>query len=228
MNNLQKIGGIASILLGVLFIGYIALLTIVLPTQGLGPGTLNNPATGIPFVATSALPLAIDGIYIGIAVTFLLLMLALHDRLRSGAPAMMPIGAAAGVLASGLFLLYAMINIIGNPIAVGTYQHDPVAGGIIYVALRATANAFNAGALFAAGAALLLAGWSGRTTNVLSRVLSYLMVGAGLAMIASFVLLPVGLLGVLLAPVWSIWLGMTLLRGLHTVISRPSQSVVSV
>jgi hypothetical protein len=228
MNNLQKIGAVASIALGVLFIGYIALLTIVLPAQGLGPGTLNNPATGIPFVATSALPLAIDGIYIGIAVTFLLLTLALHDRLRSGTPAMMLIGAAAGLLASGLFLLYAMLNMLGNPIAVSMYQHDPVAGGIIYIALRATANAFNAGALFAAGAALLLAGWSGRTTNVLPQVLSYLMVCAGLAMIASFVLLPVGLLGVLLAPVWSIWLGMALLRGSHTAISRPGQPVVSV
>ena len=41
------------------------------------------------------------------------------------------------------------------------------------------------------------------------------MIGAGVAMIVSFVLLPIGLLGVLLAPVWSIWLGITLLRELR-------------
>ena len=70
MNNLQKTGAAASMLLGVLFIGYIGLLAVVLPAQGLGPGTLNNPATGIPFVAASALPLVIDGIYIGIAWPF--------------------------------------------------------------------------------------------------------------------------------------------------------------
>jgi hypothetical protein len=212
MNNLQKTGALASMLLGLLFIGYIALLTIVLPAQGLGPGTLNSPATGIPFVATSILPLMIDATYIGIAVTFLLLTLALCDRLRSAAPALMQISVVTGVLASGLFLLYAMINLVGNPIAVDMYQHDSAAGGVIYVTLRATANAFNASALFAAGWALLLAGWSGRTTNVLPNVLGYLMIGAGLAMIVSFVLLPVGLLGVLLAPVWSIWLGITLVR----------------
>jgi hypothetical protein len=51
MTNSYKIGGIASIVLGALFIGYIVLLAVVLPAQGLGPGTLNNPATGIPFVA---------------------------------------------------------------------------------------------------------------------------------------------------------------------------------
>jgi hypothetical protein len=213
VNKLQKTGALASIVLGILFLGYLVLLAVVLPAQGLGPGTLNNPATGIPFVAASALPLAIDAIYIGIAVTFLLLTLALFDRLRSAAPALMQISVVTGGLASGLFLLYAMINLVGNPIAVDMYQHDSAAGGVIYVTLRATANAFNAGALFTAGWALLLAGWAGRATNVLPNVLGYLMVGAGLAMIVSFVLLPVGLLGVLLAPVWSIWLGITLLRG---------------
>ena len=74
------------------------------------------------------------------------------------------------MLASGLFLIYAMINLVGNPIAVSMYQHDTVAGGIIYVTLRATANAFNAGALFAAGWALLLAGWSAHSARRSSAV----------------------------------------------------------
>ena len=212
MNSFRKLGAIASLMLGVLFLGYIGLLAVVLPAQGLGPGTLNNPATGIPFVEASALPLVIDGIYIGIAAVFLLLTLALFDRLRAGAPVMMPISAATGLLASGLFLIYAMINLVGNPIAVSTYQHDTVAGGVIYVTLRATANAINAGALFAAGWALLLAGWSAYSARSLPQLLSYLMIGAGVAMMVSFVLLPIGLLGVLLAPVWGIWLGITLLR----------------
>ena len=228
MDNFRKLGAMASLILGVLFLVYIVLLAVVLPAQGLGPGTLNNPATGIPFVATSVLPLAIDGIYIGIAVAFLLLTLALLDRLRSGDPLMMPISAAAGLLASGLFLLYAMINVVGNPIAVSTYQHDTVAGGVIYVTLRATANAINAGALFAAGWALLLAGWSARSARSLPQLLSYLMIGAGIAMMISFVLLPIGLLGVLLAPVWSIWLGVTLLREARDLTVFSGHSVAAV
>jgi len=228
MHNLRRIGGIASMGLGILFLGYIVLLAVVLPAQGLGPGTLNNPATGIPFVAASALPLVIDGIYLGITVTFLLLTLALYDRLRSAAPAVMQVSAVAGLLASGLFLLYAMINLVGNPVAVSLHQHDPSAGGTVYVALRAAANAMNAGALFAAGWALLLAGWSARSARRLPQLLSYLMVGAGVAMITSFVLLPVGLLGVLLAPVWSIWLGVTLLQEARGTRVYSDQPVVSV
>jgi hypothetical protein len=58
--------------------------------------------------------------------------------------------------------------------------------------------------------------------------MNFIMVGGGLAMIVSFVLLPVGLLGVLLVPVWSIWLGMTLLRGLRDATARSDRSEVSV
>jgi hypothetical protein len=228
MTNSSKTGGIASIVLGVLFLGYTVVLAVVLPAQGLGPGTLTNPATGIPFVAASLLPQLIDAIYIGIALVFLLLTLALYDRLRAAAPAMTPIIAAAGSLASGLFLLYAMINLVGNPIAVGVYQHDIGAGGVIYMTLRATANAINASALFAAGWMLLLAGWAGRATKALPNVLGYLMVGAGIAMVASFVLLPIGLLGVLLAPVWSIWLGIIMLRGARAMLAPSGSSVVSI
>ena len=37
--------------------------------------------------------------------------------------------------------------------------------------------------------------------------------GIASALLASFALLPLGLLGVLLAPVWNIWLGLALLCG---------------
>jgi hypothetical protein len=223
----SRAGGIASIVLGVLFLCYILLLAVVLPAQGLGPGTLNNPGTGIPFVATSSLPVAINAIYLGISVAWLLITMALDTRLRAGAPAVMQISAVAGLFASGLFLIYAMINIVGNPIAVSLYQNDAVAGGAVYVTLRATANAMNAGALFAAGWSLLLAGWSALRLYGLPRILSVLLIGAGLAMIVSFVSLPVGLLGVLLAPVWSVWLGITLLRGSRDATARTGQAVPS-
>ena len=76
--------------------------------------------------------------------------------------------------------------------------------------------------------ALLLAGWSAQSARSLPRFLSYLKIGAGVAMIVSFVLLPVGLLGVLLAPVWSIWLGMTLLREARDMTAHSGQPVTSV
>jgi hypothetical protein len=48
------------------------------------------------------------------------------------------------------------------------------------------------------------------------------MVLAGISMILSFALLPVGLLGVLLAPIWNAWLGFVLLRD-HTSLTNTAQ-----
>lgn len=209
MNNLQKMGSLAAIGLGILFVGYMVLLLIILPAQGYGPGTLNDPANGISFLATSRLPMLIDFIYMGIAVTFLLISLALYERLSAVAPSIMPISVAAGLMASVLFLGYAMINFVGSSVAVSTQQHDALLGSALYLALRTVANGLNAAALFAGGWAILLAGWAARASQQAPARLSYLLIGAGLAMVVSFVLLPVGLLAVLLAPVWSIWLGVS-------------------
>lgn len=209
MNNLQKMGSMAAIGLGVLFVGYMVLLFVVLPTQGFGPGTLNDPANGISFVATSSLPTLIDLIYMGIAVAFLLISLTLYERLGAVAPSIMQISVAAGLMASILFLGYAMINFVGSSVVVSTHQHDALLGDALYLALRTVANGLNAAALFAGGWSILLAGWAARASQHLPAQLSYLMIGAGLAMMVSFVLLPVGLLAVLLAPVWSIWLGVS-------------------
>ena len=209
MNNLQKIGSVAAIGLGALFIGYLVLLLVVLPAQGAGPGTLNDPPHGISFLAMSSLPKLIDFIYIGIAVAFLLIALTLYERLQAVAPGVMQISTAAGLMASILFLGYAMINFVGSPVAVNVYAQDPLTGSALYLALRTVANGLNAAALFASGWAILLAGWSALGSRQLSALLCYVMIAAGLAMVASFILLPVGLLGVVLAPVWSIWLGIS-------------------
>jgi len=209
VQNLQRIGGFAAIGLGLLFIGYIVLLFVIMPAQGVGPGTLNDPSHGIPFLATSQLPMLIDFIYMGIAIAILLITLSLYDRLSEFAPSIMQISNAAGVIATALFLGYAMINFVGNPIAVSVYANDATTGGTLYLTLRVIANGLNAAALFASGWAILLAGWSAVGSGRLPMLLSYLMIGAGAAMVVSFVLLPVGLLAVVLAPVWSIWLGIS-------------------
>ena len=210
MSNLQKIGSIAAIGLGVLFVCYMGLLLVILPTQGYGPHTLNDPANGISFLATSGLPVLIDFIYMGMAVAFLLIALALYERFGAVAPSVMPISLAAGLMASVLFLGYAMINFVGGSVAVNTHQHDALLGSALYLALRAVTNGLNAAALFAAGWSILLAGWAAHESGQLATSLSKLLIAAGATLISSFVLLPIGLFGVLLGPVWSIWLGIAL------------------
>ena len=212
MKHLQRIGGIAALCLSVLFVGLLVLLAVVLPAQGFGPGTLNDPSKGIPFVVTSSLPMVIDLIYIATAVVFVPIALALFERMRAEASATMQLVVAAGLVASTSFLTYGMINFVGNHTVVSIYQQNTASGAAVYLALRLTGNAINAGALFAAGWAITLTGWVGIHSGGLSIALSIVMLLGGVAMIVSFALLPIGLIGVLLAPIWSAWLGVVLLR----------------
>ena len=227
MKQLQTTGGIAALCLSGLFVGLLFLLAVMLPGQGLGPHTLDDPATGIPFVATSSLPVMIALIYIGNALVFVPIMLALYQRLRAAAPAVMQVVVVAGLIASGLFLAYGMINLVGAPTVVSAYQHDAARGGAVYLALRLTANAMSAGALFACGWAISLVSWTALRGGGLPKLLSSIMLLAGISMILSFALLSVGLIGVLFAPVWSAWLGFVLLRKRAHVRDTGRQAVVA-
>jgi hypothetical protein len=227
MKQRQTVGGIAALCLSTLFIGLLLLLAVVLPGQGFGPHTLDDPTTGIRFVATSWLPVVLALIYIGNALAFVPLTLALAHRLRAAAPAVMQVVVAAGLIASGSWLAYGMISISSIPVVVSTYQHDAAGGGAIYLALRLTANGMNAGAIFASGWAISLAGWTALRAGGLPKLLSSFMLLAGILMILSFALLLVGLIAVLLAPFWSAWLGCVLLRERATLAAASMLAVVA-
>ena len=210
--HLQTTAGIAALCLSGLYVALLLLLAVALPGQGFGPGTLNTPATGIRFLATSSLPVVLNLIYIGNSLVFVPIMLALFHRFRAAAPALIQVAVVAGLIASGLFLAYGMINVVGSPTVVSTYQHDPVSGGAVYLALRLTGNGMNAGAIFALGWAIALISGVALRAGGLPKVLSSMMLLAGISMILSFTLLSVGLIGALLTPIWSAWLGFVLLR----------------
>lgn len=210
--QMRTVGSVGALVFGLLFVVLIVLLAVVLPGQGLGPGTLYAPASGVPFIENSSLPALIAFIYIGISVGIVLIVFALYERLSAANPALMLLVAAASVVASSLFLGYAMIDLTGNPHVVSAYRDDPILGGAVYVALRTAGNALNAGALFATGLAIGFVGWVARSTNRLPKPLSYLLIVAGAATTLSFIVLPLGLVAVLLAPIWSIWLGVLLWR----------------
>lgn len=209
--SLRTIGGFAALALGGLFIALLVLLAGVLPSLGFGPGALNDPAIGVKFLATPW-PALIAFIYLGIALTFGVITLAMNTWFEPAMPALRQLLAASGLVAATLFLAYAMINFIGSPYIVSAYQQDPTLGAAIYLALRIIGNGINAGALFAAGLATWWIGWIGFRTGQTSKILNGLLLVTGVCTTLSFAILPLGLLGVLLAPIWSIWLGVLLLR----------------
>jgi hypothetical protein len=228
MYTAQKAGGGAAIALSSLFIALLILLIAVLPSQGFGPGALSDPAVGIPFLEYSILPSVIDFIYIGCAVVLVPILLGLYQRFHSNHVVVMSLAFTAGAIASSLFLAYGMINFIGAPYSVSAYHQNAAVGATLYLTLRTIANAMNAAALFATGWAVVLSGWAIRQTRTTSQALAYLMLLAGGATLISFAFLPIGLLGILLAPIWSLWVGIVLLRmpssSLMTPVTTPTAS----
>ena len=211
MTTSQKIGGIAALSLGIAFIALLVLL-VSISGQGYVPGSGNSPAKALAFAASSPLPSIIYLLYTAIAVLIVLIVSALAERLNTGAAPLMRLAMVSASVTSALFLAYAMLGWVGEPILVNTYHADVVTGTAAYLAVRVVSNALNMGAIVAAGWATLLSGWAARKTGGLPSGLAYLLMLAGALSVVALLVPPLSLIAPLLYIVWSIWLGIVLLH----------------
>lgn len=212
MTYIPKIAGTAAVTLGGLFLVLAAVL-MYLPSIGLGPGTLNDPETGIRFIESSFIPAGIALIYLGIGVATMVALSATAQALRATQPTLADWTVFAGTAAGALMVGYAMSDLVALPYATAAYHVDAVIGSSAYVAIRAVGHGLSAGALFATGMGVAIVGFAGMRDRVLPRALCVLMILGGLSVGLSFIILPLGLVGLLMAPIWSIWLGVVLLIG---------------
>lgn len=121
MQRLQIIRGFAALTQSALFAGLVAVLAVVMPPQGYDPGTLNDPAGGLALPGSSYTPLAINAIYLGVAAALPLALLPLA--------AGVPYGRALVLGAAALFLGYALVGLVGDPVLVARAGRAPGAAG---------------------------------------------------------------------------------------------------
>jgi len=221
MNTILKIGGIAAITLGGFFV-LLVLVLMYLPSIGLGPGTLNDPKIGVGFMESSAIPSWIALLYLGIGIATMIALSASARTFSVNDSALADWATLTAAVAGTLFISYAMSDLVALPYAVTAFHTDPVLGGAAYVAIRAVGHCLSAGGLFATGLGVAILGLAGLRGGVFPKALSLLMILAGLSAGLSFLILPLGLIGLLLAPVWSLWLGVVMLRQpTFAVVRRP-------
>src|SRR4051794_34891254 len=103
MNNLRKTGGVAAVVLGLLFIALIALLATV-AGQGYNPGSGNDPDKALAFASISPMPYVIYALYIAIAGALILIVLALYNELGDRARDVTRLAVVAGAVGGALFL----------------------------------------------------------------------------------------------------------------------------
>ncbi len=212
MKTLQKSGGIAALymaaahLIGiVIFIVILDVLSITDPAQKLA---MNIEKQTVIF-STNLL------MYVFFGFALIVLSLALYDRMKSGAPALMQVATAIGIIWAGSLIASGMVANAGLATVVALYGKDPTQAALTFQAIEAMANGLgNANGEILGGPLTLLVSLAALRTGGLPKGLNILgvLVGAvGIITIIPALNALVAMFG-LGQIIWLIWLGIVLLR----------------
>ncbi len=217
MNDFQKLGGVAALVQAITYIiGFAGLLTLFTPYF------IGDELDAVGRVGFVSDHLAVMQawhlvLYVVFGVALVVLALALHERLKAGAPAMMQTATAFGLIWAGLVLASGMISVVGMGAVSELYGSDPALAAVAWQAIETVANGIGGGVEIVGGLWLLLVSWSALRSADLSRALNYVGVvagGAGILTIAP----PLEAFGAIFGVgqiVWFVWVGVLLWRHGH-------------
>lgn len=206
MQNIQRIGGYAALFQGLLLLVLFAMFVVVLPSQGFLLRDFGDFSKVIPVMPSFNI---VNAIAVLRSFVFLLIILAVRERIQTGAPNRMRLAVIGASIASTLLLAQGMMGIVGWPILIQNPSVAPTAG----LALQAVSWSLINSAFIAEGWTSMLFGWAALTSRTLSAPLSIIvMLSGALGLFAPAVGVLV-IAGIVLFIVWSVWLGIALLQG---------------
>lgn len=213
MNNLQRIGGIAAMVEATTFVvGFALLMTTLGP---LSNGEL-DAAAQVSFLAEHATITYAWNliIYVVFGVFLAVLAPALHERLKSGAPALMQVATALGLIWAGLVIASGMVANVGAAAVIDLAGTDPARAGTVWLAVDTVVNGLGGGNEIVGGLWVVLLSVAALRSGALPKALSYLGLVAGSAGVITLAppLTDVGAVFGLGLIVWFVWLGIVLLR----------------
>lgn len=212
MKTLQKSGGIAALymaishLIGIIiFIVVLDYLNITDPAQKLA---LNVEKQTVIFLTNLLM-------YVFFGFALIVLSLALYDRMKSGAPALMQVATAIGIIWAGSLIASGMSANAGLATIVALYAKDPAQAVLVFQAIESIANGLgNANGEILGGLLTLLVSLAALRSGGLPKGVSVL--GLFVGAVGILTILPAlndmtGLFG--LGQIsWFLWLGIVLLR----------------
>ncbi len=210
-SDLQKLGGIAALIEAALYITGFALFLTVLDPSG-----YEGHAQKIAFLAENQTTSYIANllIYVVFGVMLVVLVLALHARLKNSSPAIMQTATAFGLIWAGLVIASGMIANIGNSTIVDLFSENQDQAVALWLAIITVQEALGGGNEIVGGLWVLLLSWAALRAGNLPKALNYIGLLVGLAGILTVVpafdvLMDVFGLGQI---VWFAWLGTVMLR----------------
>ncbi len=213
MKALQKFGGFAALYLAAAYLIGMVLFLVVLDYPG-----ITDPGQKVALLVEKQAVIFSTNllIYVFFGVFLVVLSLALHDLLKSEAPALMQAATALGIIWAGSLVASGMVSNAGIAPSVSLYATDPAQAALTWQGFEAVASGLGngngevLGGLFTllVSAAALRAGSFPKAQNILG-----LVVGAvGIITIVPQLTDLVGAFG-LGQMIWFVWLGIVLLVG---------------
>lgn len=212
MKTLQKSGGIAALymaishLIGfVIFIVVLDYLNITDPAQKLA---MNIEKQTVIF-STNLL------MYVFFGFALIVLSLALYDRMKSGAPALMQVATAIGIIWAGSLIASGMAANAGLATIVALYTKDTTQAVLTFQAIESITNGLgNANGEVLGGPLTLLVSLAALRTGGFPKGLNILGVSVGAVGIITIIpaLNPLVAVFGLGQIIWFVWLGIVLLR----------------
>lgn len=212
MKSLQKFGGLAAFYLALAHLTGIIVFIVILDyinITNLAQKVSVNVANQSVVFSTNLLMYVFFGFFL------IVLLLALYDRLKSGAPAMMKVAAAIGIIWAGSLIASGMVANAGLAAIVPLYAKDPAQAALTWQEIEVvTGGLGNANGEILGGMMTLLVSIAALRSKGLPKALNILGLvvgGIGILTIVPVLNNLVAVFGVSQI-IWFTWIGIVLLR----------------
>ncbi|OUR63102.1 hypothetical protein A9Q74_02540 [Colwellia sp. 39_35_sub15_T18] len=210
MNNLQKIGGVAALLEAIIYVSAFVFFGAFwdFPSgAGIEQKLVFMKENQVIFTIVNFI------MYVGFGIVLAVLVLALHERLRSNADIFSKMAVIFGVIWVGLVIMSGMIANIGIETVVVLSATEPEQAWSVWLAIASIVEGLGGGNEIVGGLWVLLLSIAALTGNNLSKKLNYLGLFVGLAGILT--VYPADILTEIFGLsqiVWFSWLGLLMLQ----------------
>ena len=212
MKTLQKSGGFAALYMAIAHLIGIVIFLVVLDYL-----SITDPAQKVALNVDKQTVIFSTNLlmYVFFGVLLIALSLALYDRLKSGAPALMQVATAIGIIWAGSLIASGMVANAGLTTVVARYAKDPAQAALTWQGIEAvTSGLGNANGEILGGIWTLLVSLAALRAGGLPKGLNILGLLVGALGIVTIIPVLNGLTGVfgLGQIIWFVWLGIVLLR----------------
>jgi len=213
MKTLQKSGGYAALYLAIAYLIGLILFIVVLDYPG-----ITDPAQKVALLVEKPMVIFATNLfmYVLFGVALVVLALALYDRLKASAPALMQVATALGIIWAGSLIASGMVSNAGIDPTVALYATNPTQAALSWQGIEiVTTGLGNGNGEILGGLFTLLVSLGALRGGKLPRGLSILGLLIGVVGILTINPGLTDLTGVfgLSQMVWFVWLGLVLLRG---------------